>query len=71
MSLRTDLQDKLNAEFSRKFTSNDVDQYMYLFKRKPELRDYPKRELMEVLLSDPDALDAFFESVKFCMDNKK
>lgn len=71
MKLRTEIKDKLNNEFSIKFTSNDVDHYIYLFKRMPELRQFPKRELMEEIVSNSDFFDIFLESVSFSLNNKK
>ena len=70
MSLRSKVQDKLNSEFSKKFTSNDVDHHIYIFKRTPELREFPRRELMEVILSDSSFFDQFCDSVMFQLNNK-
>jgi len=70
MSLRSEIQERLNNEFARRFTSSDVDHYIYLFMQRKELKVVKKRELMEVILEDTNAFDVFADSVLFLLNNK-
>lgn len=70
VSLRSKLKERLNSEFSRVFTSNDVDHYIYLFMRRPEMQPYSKREVVEVILEDDNFFNVFADSVNFLINNK-
>jgi hypothetical protein len=70
MSLRSELKERLNEEFAKIFTTNDVDHYIYLFMRRPEMRPYSKREVMEVILEDDASFNVFADSVNFLVNNK-